>query len=175
MALNNTLYKKLATYGLSGALALSGAFLIAPSEGLRNKPYLDAVGLPTVCYGHMDRGLDTKKVFTDEQCVKLLADDVKKHDNELSRVVQVPYKSDYMHAALVSFTFNVGIGNVRSSTLIKRLNNKQYGLACDQLTRWVYAGNKKLNGLVIRRTNEWQWCMGNPPQEVKDFYEQAKK
>lgn len=46
----NALHKKLAAYGLGGAIALSGAFLVAPFEGKENKVYVDPVGILTSCY-----------------------------------------------------------------------------------------------------------------------------
>ncbi len=173
------IYQRLMVLGLGSSLALGGAFLTAPSEGLILGTYKDPVGIVTSCYGHTGPELKMGMKFTEEQCVDQLGKDLVKHDKELSKVVKVEYKSPYQHAALVDFTYNVGIGSVRSSTLLKKLNAGQHEEACDQLTRWVYAKKNgvsiKLAGLVTRRTKEWDWCMGNPPEEVKALYEKTNK
>lgn len=169
------IYNKLLALGLTGSLALSGAYLTAPSEGVVLSSYKDPVGIVTSCYGHTGPELKMGMKFTEDQCIEQLGKDLIKHDKQLMSVVKVPFLSPYMHGALSDFTFNVGIGNVKSSTLIKKLNNKDYDGACYELTKWVYAKQNgikiKLKGLVIRRTNEYQWCMGNPPEEVKILYE----
>jgi lysozyme len=174
----NKIYKQLLAMGLSGSLALGGAYLTAPSEGVVLGTYRDPVGIVTSCYGHTGPELRVGMKFTEEQCVEQLGKDLIKHDKQLQRVVKVDYLSPYMHAALVDFTFNVGIGNVSSSTLLRKLNNKEYEASCEQLTRWIYARQNGvmivLKGLVIRRTNEYQWCMGNPPKEIKEIYEASR-
>lgn len=164
------LYQKLIVGGVSSAVALSGAFLVAPSEGLVLGTYKDPVGIVTSCFGHTGPELKMGMTFTKDQCVKQLGDDLVKHDKQLASVVKVPYKSDYQHAALLSFTYNVGIGNVKSSTMLRKLNAYDYDGACYELTKWVYAtkGGVKvwLKGLFTRRTAEYKWCMNQPPQEV---------
>lgn len=164
------LYGKLIAAGVSGAVALSGAFLITPSEGIVLGTYKDPVGIVTSCFGHTGPELKIGQRFTEEQCVKTLGEDLVKHDKQLASVVKAPYTSDYQHSALLSFTYNVGIGNVKSSTLLKKFNSYDYDGACYELTKWVYATKSgvkvKLKGLFTRRTNEYAWCMGNPPEEV---------
>jgi lysozyme len=172
----NALYKKLATYGLGGAVALSGAYLVAPWEGENKKNgvhevYLDVVGIPTACYGQTGKDIKLGKKFTDEQCAEMLAKELIRTDKQLDRVFKVKYQNDYQHAAMISFTYNVGIGNVQTSALARLFNQGKYEQACDQLSRWVYAQKKKFNGLVRRREVEKAWCLGNPPEDVKEFYE----
>lgn len=171
MSTNSNLYKKLLGVGMGSALALAGSFLIAPSEGLVTKAYLDPVNIITSCRGHVGPELKLGQTFTVDQCDKVFADDLIKHDKQLMSVVKVPFKSDYQHAAMLSFVYNVGIGNFSSSTMLKKLNAKNYGGACLELTRWIYAKGKRLNGLVTRRTKEYLFCMGEVPLEVKDIYE----
>lgn len=176
-----TLYKKLAIYGLGSALALSGAFLVVPMEGEHKKngwheTYLDVVGVPTACYGKTGRAPDGTHIklgqkFTDEQCAEMLAEELVKFDKQLNRVFKVEYQNDYQHAAMVSFAYNVGVYNVKTSTLARLFNQGKYEQACDQLSRWVYAKKKKYGGLVRRREVEKAWCLGNPPEDVKEFYD----
>jgi lysozyme len=172
------LYQKLIVGGVSSAVALSGAFLVSPSEGLVLGTYKDPVGIVTSCFGHTGPQLRMGQKFTEEQCVKQLGSDLVKHDKQLASVVKVPYKSDYQHAALLSFTYNVGIGNVKSSTLLRKLNAYDYDAACYELTKWTFATKNGvkvwLKGLFTRRTTEYAWCMGNPPQEVLNLISQGK-
>lgn len=174
----NKIYKSLLALGLSSSLALGGGYLVAPSEGVVLGTYKDPVGIVTSCYGHTGPELKMGMKFTEDQCIEQLGKDLVKHDRQLRRVVKVDYKSPYQHAALVSFTYNVGIGNVQSSTLLRLLNQGKHEAACEQLTRWIYARENgvliKLRGLVVRRTNEYQWCMGTPPKEVREIYESSK-
>lgn len=172
------LYQKLVVGGVSSVIALSGAFLVAPSEGLVLGTYRDPVGIVTSCFGHTGPELKMGQKFTEEQCLKQLGDDLVKHDKQLNSVVKVPYKSDYQHAALLSFTYNVGIGNVKSSTMLRKLNSYDYDGACYELTKWVFATQSgvkvKLKGLFIRRSAEYQWCMNQPPQEVITLINKGK-
>ena len=106
-------------------------------EGFRSEAYLDAAGVPTVGYGH------TK--YETEQAV-----------NELN-VAKTPGQFD----ALVSFAYNLGIGHLKSSTLLKVIREGGSKLQITrEFKRWVYAGGKPMRGLVLRR--EW---------EAKRFFE----
>lgn len=175
MSTNSNLYKKLLGVGLASSLALAGSFLIAPSEGLVTKTYLDPVNIITSCRGHTGPELKLGQTFTLDQCDKVFAEDLIKHDKQLMSVVKVPFKSDYQHAAMLSFVYNVGIGNFSSSTMLKKLNAGNYSGACLELTKWIYAKGKKLNGLVTRRTKEYQFCMGEAPLEVKEAVNESNK
>lgn len=175
MSTNSNLYKKLLGVGLGSALAISGTWLIAPSESLVTKTYLDPVGILTSCYGHTGPELKLGQTFTVDQCDKVFAEDLIKHDKQLMYVVKVPFKSDYQHAAMLSFVYNVGIGNFSSSTMLKRLNAGNYDGACLELTRWIYAKGKKLPGLETRRTKEYQYCMGEVPLDIKEIVDETNK
>lgn len=170
--------KFLAASGLSVAAALAGGYLTIPFEGsVKNKQgehiaYKDPVGIVTACYGQTGKDMYGRQIkmgmkYSEEECLIMLSKTLKSFEVELNRVVLVPYKSDYMKASLIDFTYNVGISNVSASTLLRKLNAREYDLTCDQLTNWVYAKKKKLPGLVTRRTKEWEWCMGIVPPEVE--------
>lgn len=174
MSTNSNLYKKLLGVGLGSALAISGAWLVSPSEGLVTKTYIDPVGIVTSCRGHTGPELKLGQTFTVDQCDKVFADDLVKHDKQLMSVVKVPFKSDYQHAAMLSFVYNAGIGNFSSSTMLKKLNAKDYVGSCEELTKWVYAKKKMLKGLVIRRSLEYRYCMNDIPVEVRDEIEKTR-
>jgi lysozyme len=157
--------------GISGPSAYVATQLTVPSEGFELVVYADPVGLPTVCIGHMDKKLVVGTKVTEEYCVRTFVEDWNKHEKLLNGVVKVDYKSEWMYGALTDFTFNKGIGNVQSSTLLKLLNNKKYDQACEQLSRWVYAKKNGvavvLPGLVIRASKQYSYCMGIEPADYK--------
>lgn len=163
--------------GLSAPAAYVGYDLTLPSEGLVLSPYPDPVGLTTLCVGHLATKKDVlKKSYTEEECMTIFAQDYKKHQAELDSVVKVKYASEWEREALTDFTFNNGIGNVKSSTLLSLVNKGKHVEACDQLIRWVYAKGKKLGGLVKRRDKTMPYCLGELSYEKqKDYAEFLKE
>ena len=114
---------------------------IKKAEGYRSKAYLCPAGRYTCGYGH------TKGVTRKTAC-----------ENFVNAIHNVNTQGRF--DALVDFAFNVGLGNLRSSTLLKLI---QRGASdkeiCREFEKWVYAGGKVLDGLVERR--EWEaqrWC-----------------
>lgn len=186
MSVKRDIAKKLAALGLSASAAISAGYLIVPWEGsVKNKQgqhvaYIDAVGVHTSCYGQTGKdlyGRQIKKgmIYSEQDCLIMLEKSVRHFEKEVDRVVKVDYASPYQRAALISFTYNVGEGNLRSSTLLRKLNQGNHVAACEELTRWVYAKKKKLNGLVSRRTDEYKWCMGEISYEVEVTYSEISK
>lgn len=145
--------------GASIAIAVSGAFLVAPNEGAVNGTYLDPVGIITSCLGHTEAGLELGVRFTDEQCMDQFAKDLSRANRGVHKVIHVPM-TVYEEAALTSFTYNVGITNLSKSTLAKDFNSGDIEAGCNELVKWVYSGKKKLKGLEIRREKERQMCLG---------------
>ena len=64
-------------------------------------------------------------------------------------------------AAIVDFTFNLGAGRLQTSTLRRRVNQRDWASAATELRRWVYGGGKVLPGLVTRREAEAAWLLHN--------------
>ena len=122
-------------------------------EGLRTEAYYDAGGVLTIGYGHTGPDVKPGDVITMYWAEHLLrADlyDVEKAVNGL-RVAVTQGQFD----ALVSFAFNLGIGRLNNSTLLKTIKNGGNRNAIRrEFKRWVYAGGKPLPGLVKRR--EWE-------------------
>jgi lysozyme len=185
MASNNAnLLKYLLVGGMSAAGAVSTTYLIIPSEGsVKDKAgmhtvYLDAVGIPTACYGqtgvdHLGNKIKLGMTYSETECLIMLQKTVEKVEKQVDNVVKVPYTSDYQKAALISFTYNLGIGNLQSSTLLKKLNTGNHSGACDELSKWVYAQKKLLRGLVLRRAEEKKFCLGQISYEVKNDIRQV--
>lgn len=151
--------QKLVALGLSSAIVLGGAYLVAPFEGKVNRTYLDPVDILTSCYGHTGPELQKGQVFTDEQCLSQLAEDLVRHDRQMMRFVRVPL-TDEQHAAFLSFTYNVGVNSFKNSTLLRKLNQYDYEGACNELKRWNKANGRVLNGLTKRREAERDMCLG---------------
>lgn len=161
--------------GLSAPAAFVAWDLTLPSESLSQPVYLDPVGLPTVCVGHMDKSLKLGQKLSVEECMKMFAADWKKHQGQLDSVIKVDYASEWQREALTDFTFNVGIGSVKSSTLLALVNKERHTEACRQLVRWVKAKGKTLNGLIKRRENTMPYCLGELSYDKQKAFEDFKK
>lgn len=186
MATKTNIAKWLAGAGVSVSAAIGGSYLIIPQEGsVKNKQglhvsYLDAVGVPSACYGQTGKDLYNRTIkvgvtYTEQECLDMLAKTIIKFDKEVGSTVKTPWKSPYQHASMVSFAYNVGMGNFKSSTLLKKMNAGDHIAACEELSKWVYAQKKKLNGLVKRREVEQAWCMGEVPYEVEVTFDELNK
>lgn len=141
------------------AVAISAAALslIAGFEGLRNYAYKDIVGVPTICYGHTSN-VQMGDWKSDEECLLILKEESKSFSDAVLRHTKVPLSQGELDA-YTSFTYNVGEGAFKNSTLLKYLNQGKRVEACNELKKWVYAGGKKVRGLVNRRAEELKLCL----------------
>lgn len=137
----------------------AGLDLIKVSEGFRSKPYLDAVSKPTIGYGatfYKDGKAVTMKdnPITEEEASKLLNDLLNtEFCPKVEKLIKVQV-TDNQFSAIVSFAYNVGLGNLQNSTLLRCLNAKNYKDAADEFLKWNKAGGIQLPGLVKRRQAE---------------------
>ena len=142
------------------ALAVSAAALvgIATHEGYRGEAYKEAVGVPTIGYGET-AGVKMGDKTTPERALVQLLTSTEKHADAIRSCIKVPL---YQHEfdAYVSLSYQIGAGAFCRSTLIKKLNKGDYKGACNELDKWVYAGGKKLPGIVKRRQKEKEMCLG---------------
>jgi len=132
--------------------------LIKRFEGLELHPYQDSVGVWTIGYGAtygLDRARVTAEhpVLSNEQAEALLIRDVERFERAVTRLVTVPI-DDNQSGALTSFAFNLGSGALQSSTLLKRINGDEWDDVPSQFQRWVFAGGRRLPGLIRRRVAE---------------------
>ncbi|HUD52794.1 lysozyme [Parvibaculum sp.] len=149
------LRKRLTAAG-AGAVALAVA-TVGYFEGTKPTPYLDPIGIPTVCTGHTGN-VEMGRTYSKAECDALLAGDLGKAFADVARCTRVRL-GEPTRAALASFAFNVGGGAYCRSTLARRINAGEGAPACDELLRFVYAGGKKLPGLVKRRAAERELCI----------------
>lgn len=141
----------------SKKVSTSGVNLICGFEGLVLKAYDDGVGVWTIGYGTTiyPNGIKVKKgdVCTLEQAKSYMAHDLKKFEQTVNTAVAVPLNQNQFDA-LVSLTYNIGIAAFKNSTLLKKLNAKDYVGAANQFDVWNKAGGKVMQGLVNRRKSE---------------------
>tara|TARA_A200000113_G_scaffold182363_1_gene168498 strand:+ start:2482 stop:2958 length:477 start_codon:yes stop_codon:yes gene_type:complete len=148
--------------GLS-ALAIATP-IVADFEGLETKAYLDAVQVPTICYGST-QGVYIGQEKTKEQCEALLQKELGYFMAQVDKAVKIEMPKTRL-AALSSFAYNVGMGNFKRSTLLRKLNSGDVVGACNELPRWVYAKGKKLRGLERRREAERELCLMGAQSDV---------
>jgi lysozyme len=133
-----------------------GIDLIKRFEGFSSTIYTCPAGYATIGYGHLVRPYEHSRFasgISEQQAEDILRQDVKTAEQAVLRLIHVPL-TDGQFDALVSFTFNLGSGNLQSSTLRRVVNREEHYLAPAQFRRWVYAGGRKLRGLQRRREAE---------------------
>ena len=135
----------------------SGIDLIRNFESLRLNAYDDGVGVWTIGYGttKYPNGIRVKKgdVCTLDQAKAYMQHDLKKFERTVNSTVKVPVNQNQFDA-LVSLAYNIGPTAFEESTLVKRLNEKNYKAAAEQFGLWVNARGKRMQGLVNRRAAE---------------------
>ena len=139
--------------------------LIRVCEGFKNKPYKCPAGIPTIGYGST-RYEDGRAVsmsdpsITEQRATDLvLATLSKEYVPAVLRYVTRPMTQGQFDA-LVDFAYNCGAQNLRTSTLLKKVNADDFSGAAAEFGKWVNGGGKKLPGLVKRRELERKLFLG---------------
>ena len=128
-------------------------------EGFRRDAYRDAAGVLTIGYGHTGKDVREGDRLTTYGAEQLLMIDLQEHEAAVRRLHVARTQGQF--DALVSFSFNLGIGRLHRSSLLKVIRNGGSKAQIQrEFKRWVYGGDKRLPGLVKRR--EW---------EAKRFFE----
>lgn len=144
----------------------AGIDLIKSFEGFRSAPYRDAVGIPTIGYG-MTIYPDGRKVtmsdkpITEAEGVEGLRNLLGRYEQAVERYAQIRL-CQHQFDALVSFAYNVGNEALRTSTLMRYLNQGDLTSAANQMLRWNRAGGRVLAGLTRRRQAERAMFLGLP-------------
>lgn len=138
-------------------ISKNGIELIKKFEGCRLTAYRDAVGVWTIGYG-WTQPVDGRKIgegmtISIEQAERLLRRGVVSYEHDVSKIVCVPLTQNQFDA-LVSLVYNIGPRALSTSTLIRKLNERNYAGAADEFLRWNRAGPNVLNGLARRREAE---------------------
>ena len=133
-------------------ISLEGLSLIKKFEGCKLEAYYCSGGVLTIGYGHTGKVKETD-VITQDEADRLLKGDILKFEQYVSDNVKVDLDQSQFDA-LVCWTYNLGVGNLRSSTMLKKLNEGDYKSVLFEMRRWNKAGGKTLDGLIRRRQAE---------------------
>ncbi|MFN3297326.1 lysozyme [Caldimonas sp.] len=135
------------------AKRFEGFHRVPKSDPGRAHPYVCPAGYWTIGYGHL---CDPKHPpITEALAERYLAEDLRIALAATLRCCPVlATEPEGRLAAIVDFTFNLGAGRLQTSTLRRRVNQRDWVAASQELRRWVYGGGKMLPGLVARRAAE---------------------
>lgn len=149
--------------------SLKAIELIKHHEGVRFKPYRCPALLWTACVGHVLYPEQAKipmaermnfplrpednRVWTKDEVDAILKADLARFEKGVATYCTVPLTQG-MFDALVSFSFNVGLGTLQRSTLRSKLNRGDKLGAAEELLKYCLAGGKILKGLQNRRIDE---------------------
>ena len=144
--------------------------MIKHHEGVRNRPYRCPALLWTVGVGHVidpthaavkyeerknlpiPAGWD--RVLSPGEVDALLAQDLARFERGVARLCPASLNSQGIFDSLVSFSFNVGLGNLQRSSLRMKTNRGELTEAADEFLKWTKAAGRVLPGLVKRRMDE---------------------
>jgi len=140
-------------------ISSNGIELIKVFEGLELEAYKCAAGVWTIGYGHI-KGVHEGMNITEDTANKMLMEELVEYENYIDQAVTVPL-AQCQYDAMVSWVYNLGNGNLTSSTLLKVLNSGDYDGVPAQMMRWNKAGGKVLEGLTRRRQAEADLFSGN--------------
>ena len=133
-----------------------GLNLIKQFEGFSAVPYLCTAGYLTVGYGHLVKTQEKERFaagISEQDAQSMLQVDVGVAERAVLRLITVPL-TDAQFDALVSFTFNLGAGALQRSSLRRKVNREEHADVPAEFMKWVWAGGRKLKGLVSRRAAE---------------------
>jgi lysozyme len=133
-------------------ISQEGLSLIKRFEGCRLKSYKCSANVLTIGYGHTS-GVKETDTITQDEADKLLQEDVEQFEKYVDDNVTVELGQSQFDS-LVAWTFNLGVGNLRESTMLKKLNNEDYKSVPSEMKRWNKAAGKTLDGLIRRRLAE---------------------
>lgn len=137
----------------------TGIDLIKRFEGCNLTAYQDPAGVWTIGYGSVAPEIATGMTITQDEAESMLLKHLDGVDSAMADMIKVPVNQSQWDA-LADFTYNLGAENLKSSTLLLRLNQSNYAAASEQFSRWVFAGGQILPGLVARRKAEQELFLG---------------
>jgi lysozyme len=145
------------------AKRFEGLHRVPRADPGRAHPYVCPAGYWTIGYGHL---CDPKHPpITEAEAERYLATDLITALHATLRYCPVlATEPEGRLAAIVDFTFNLGAGRLQTSTLRRRVNQREWVAAATELRRWVYGGGRVLAGLICRRDAEAIWLLLDPPQ-----------
>jgi len=143
--------------------------LLKMFEGVRLERYLDSAGLPTIGVGHLIRDGESFQKITLAQAEQLLKKDIAAAAKSVNRSAHL-FLNQQQFDALVSFVFNIGVGNFEKSTMLRLLNKGQYKAAAGEFDRWAYVKLELSKGLARRRAVEKALFLGATLSMCRDLW-----
>lgn len=137
-------------YRMTQRISAAGLEHIKHFEGLKLKSYYCTSGVCTIGWGHTGPEVKPGMVITEEQAEQFLLRDLAAAEKAVSELVKVPLRQGQWDC-LVDFAFNLGRVALAKSTLLKKLNARDYSGASEELMRWVHSGGQIIAGLQRRR------------------------
>ena len=141
-----------------------GLALIKKFEGCELESYRCSANVVTIGFGHT-RTAKEGMTITREEADMLLEEDIRSFETSVLSLVEVDLKQCEFDA-LIAWTFNLGAFNLKSSTLLKRINAKDWNDVPHQIKRWNKANGTVLQGLIRRREAEALLFQGKDWTEV---------
>ena len=143
-------------------------------EGERLKAYKCSAGVWTIGVGHTSAAGEPKVVegmtITANESAAILARDLAAFELGVERMLEVDVSQNQFDV-LVSFAFNCGLGALKKSTLLKRVNEGKFNAVPAELMKWTKAGGKEVAGLVRRRRAEAKLWRGVDTEQPVDILE----
>lgn len=134
--------------------------LLKKFEGCKLKAYRCPAGILTIGYGHTSAAgapeVKEGMTITQQQAEDILKADLVKYEQPVAAMVKVDLEQNQFDA-LVDFAYNAGVGALKTSTLLKKVNAGDFDAVPDELMKWTKGGGKVLPGLVRRRQAESVW------------------
>lgn len=131
--------------------ALAASF-VAQFEGCKLKAYRCPAGVWTIGFGHT-QGVKEGDTITEEDALILLTDELGEFAAKIAPLVRAEV-TEGQFVALLSFAYNIGVDNLKRSSVLRNLNNGAITAAADAFLLWNRAGGKVLAGLSRRRRAE---------------------
>ena len=132
---------------------IQGFKLLTSFEGCKLHSYKDSVGVWTIGYGHTGHDVGPHMTIDQVKADSLLENDISRFEVGVSDLLQIDI-NDNQFSALVCFSYNVGLGALKSSTLLKYVNDLMFEQAALEFPKWAKAGGKEQPGLLRRRQAE---------------------
>ena len=129
-----------------------GKALIKKFEGCELESYRCSADVATIGYGHT-KDVSDGDTCTQEEADQMLAEDLEEFEDYVDKLVTVDLDQNQFDA-LVAWTFNLGPTNLKSSTMLKVLNEGKHENVPGEMRRWNKAGGETLEGLIRRREAE---------------------
>jgi GH24 family phage-related lysozyme (muramidase) len=134
--------------------------LVKKFEGCRLKSYRCPANVLTIGFGHTSAA-GTPEVpegltITQQEAEEILRRDLRKYETGVEALVKVDL-NQHQFDTLVDFAYNAGLGNLKTSTLLRKVNARDFDAVPSELMKWTKGGGKTLPGLVKRRQAEVEW------------------